>query len=328
MIVLGKTTKGYWPAAAAGKIPGIGDQIVGYPSHPFAFKMNTDYIVGLARTYEQKYRVKFEGMEKGPVTDLKERLIQFKTNMDVAMSVLDCNGLGDWLADRLVQLGDMVKDEFPLRIDVKTDPFLDERLRVANLPEDAQTLSVTNPGGAKKDVKVALFRKAGETAGARRAISEIVKWLNYVTGNRMQPLGPLRSGGEPQRYTTQGRDSGGGQRLHGHRARQPERVRRSRQIRGRVGRQRHVRRIHAAHVSAGEGLEPAEPGQPVPHGRPAHSVCALGARDSRGRAHPLRHFFPAGLEALPARPGHQPELLGLQRRGGRVLRCRRDRGPR
>jgi transketolase len=185
MIVLGKITKGYWPTAAAGKIPGIGDQIVGYPSHPFAFKMNTDYIVGLARTYEQKYRVKFADMEKGAVTDTKERLIQFKTNMDVAMSVLECNGLGDWLADRLVELGDMVRDDFPLRIDVKKDPFLDDRLRVANLPEDTQTLSVTNPAGAKKDVKVALFRKAGETAGARRAISEIIKWLNYVTGNRM-----------------------------------------------------------------------------------------------------------------------------------------------
>jgi transketolase len=101
------------------------------------------------------------------------------------MSVLECNGLGDWLAGRLVELGDMVRDDFPLRIDVKKDPFLDDRLRVANLPEDTQTLSVTNPAGAKKDVKVALFRKAGETAGARRAISEIVKWLNYVTGNRM-----------------------------------------------------------------------------------------------------------------------------------------------
>jgi transketolase len=184
MIVLGKTTKGYWPTAVGGKIPGAGDQIVSYQSHPFAFKMNTDYIVALARTFEERYGVKFEGMENGPVADTKERLLQFKTNMDVAMSVLDRNGLGDWLSDRLVELGDTVKDEFPLRIDVTKDPFLDDRLRVANLPEGTQTLAVTNPGGAKKDVKVALFRKAGETAGARRAISEIVKWLNYVTDNR------------------------------------------------------------------------------------------------------------------------------------------------
>jgi transketolase len=184
MIVIGKTTKGYWPAAVGGRIPGAGDQIVGYQSHPFAFKMNTDYIVALARTFEERYGVKFEGMEKGPVTDTKERLLQFKTNMDVAMSALERNGLGDWLSDRLVELGDMVKDEFPLRIDVKKDPFLDDRLRVANLPEGTQTLSVANPGGAKKEVKVTLFRKAGETAGARRGISEIVKWLNYVTDNR------------------------------------------------------------------------------------------------------------------------------------------------
>ena len=39
--------------------------------------------------------------------------------------------------------------------------------------------------GAEKEIKVALFRKPGEAAGARRAISEIVKWLNYVTGNRV-----------------------------------------------------------------------------------------------------------------------------------------------
>jgi hypothetical protein len=31
------------------------------------------------------------------VTDTRERLIQFKTNIDV-VSVLDRNGLGDWLA--------------------------------------------------------------------------------------------------------------------------------------------------------------------------------------------------------------------------------------
>ena len=66
------------------------------------------------------------------------------------MSVLDRNGLGDWLADRLVELGDTVKDDFPLRIDVKADPFLDDRLRVANLPETPQTLTVTNPVSARR----------------------------------------------------------------------------------------------------------------------------------------------------------------------------------
>ena len=189
MIVIGKTTKGYWPGAVNGKIPGAGDQVVGYPSHPYGMKMNSEYFVALAQTFEQRYGVEFAGIRKGPVTDPAERLIQFKTNIDVVMSVLEQKGLGDWLADRLVEIGDSVKDQVPLRADVKHDPFLDERLRVANLPEEPQTLTVRNPvSGAEKQLKIALFRKAGEVAGARRGISEIVKWLNHVTGNRMLSL--------------------------------------------------------------------------------------------------------------------------------------------
>jgi transketolase len=188
MILFGKTTKGYWPEAHDGKIPGEAEQsqIVGYKSHPFGFKMNAPYIVALAATFEKRYGITFEGMREGAVKDPRERLLQFKTNIDAVMSVLDQNGLGDWLADRLVEIGDSVKDEFQLGINVKRDPFLDDRLRVANLPVEPQTLDVTNPSsGAKKQVAVALFRKPGEAAGARRGISEILKWLNYVTGNRV-----------------------------------------------------------------------------------------------------------------------------------------------
>src|SRR5499426_2393983 len=188
MIVFGKTIKGYWPGAVNGKLPGV-DQIVGYPSHPYAFKMNTDYFVTLAQTFEDRYGVKFSGIHDGAVSDHRERLIQFKTNIDVAMSVLERNGLGDWLANRLVEIGDSVPAEIPLRVDVKHDPFLDDRLKVANLPEEPQTLTVRNAiSGKEKQLKIALFRKAGETAGARRAVSEIVKWANYVTDNRVLSL--------------------------------------------------------------------------------------------------------------------------------------------
>src|SRR5204863_9596302 len=112
--------------------------------------------------------------------------LQFKTNMDVAMSVLEKNGLGDWLADRLVELGDQVTDKAPLRIDVTRDPFLDERLRVKNLPEEPQKVAITNDiSGKEKTINISLFKKPGEAAGARRGISEILKWLSYVTDNRM-----------------------------------------------------------------------------------------------------------------------------------------------
>jgi transketolase len=189
MIVIGRTTKGYWPRAVSGRIPGHGAQLVSYQSHPYGMKMNSDYFVALAKTFEEHYGVEFEGIRKGPVTDPRERLIQFKTNIDVVMSLLDRNGLGDWLADRLVEIGDTVKDELPMHFDVKADPFLDERLHVANLPAEPQIVTASNRlSGAEKQVAITLFRKPGEMAGTRRAISEIVKWMNYVTDNRFITL--------------------------------------------------------------------------------------------------------------------------------------------
>ena len=185
MVLIGQTTKGYWPGAVDGKIPGFGDQVVGYKSHPYAMKMNSEYFVALCDTFEKHYGVEFSGIRKGAVSDPRERLIQFKTNLDVVMSVLDRNGLGDWLADRLVAIGDSLKDDLPLRISTTSDPFLDERLRVANLPVDPQKVTARNPvSGAEKQVDITLFRKPGEMAGTRRGLSEIIKWMNYVTGNR------------------------------------------------------------------------------------------------------------------------------------------------
>jgi len=182
MIIVAKTTKGYWP------VP-VDHQVTGFPSHPYAFKMNSDYFLKLATSFENKYGVKFQGIHDGPVSGA-DRLVQFKTNMDVAMSVLNQRGIGDWLADRLVELGDSVPASLGSKhFDVSRDPFLDDRLRVANLPAEPQTLTVTNPiSGETKQAKVALFKNAGEVAGTRRAISEIVKWVNYVTDNRFYTL--------------------------------------------------------------------------------------------------------------------------------------------
>lgn len=185
IVSIGKTTKGYWPMAAGGKIPGYGDQLIGYKSHPYALKMNSEYFVALAQTFEKHYGVEFEGIRKGPVNNNRERLIQFKTNIDVVMSLLDRNGLGDRLADRLVEIGDTVRDDVKLRIATSSDPFLDDRLRVAALPADPQTVSIRNSiSGEEKQVGITLFKKPGEMVGARRAISEFIKWMNYVTEGR------------------------------------------------------------------------------------------------------------------------------------------------
>ena len=189
MIVLGRTVKGYWPAAVQGKIPGYGDQLVSFASHPYAMRMNSEYFVALAETFEKYYDVEFQGIRDGAVSDTRERLIQFKTNIDVVMSVLERNGLGDWLADRLADIGDTVQDNTPTRIDTKNDPFLDDRLKVGNLPVEPQTVTVKNPQtNEEKEVGIRLFREAGEVAGTRRGISEIIKWVNVVTDNRFITL--------------------------------------------------------------------------------------------------------------------------------------------
>ena len=185
MIVVGKTVKGWWPAAQNGHIPGYGEQVVSYQSHPYNMAMNGDYFVGLANTFEEKFGVEFEGIRNGAVSDERERLIQFKKNMDIAMSVLDQNGLGDWLANRLVELGESVDDGLPLRVDRASNPFKDSRLAVENLPVEAQNVKVSNPSlGEEKDLSIKLFEEPGNVRGTRRAISEIIKWMNYVTENR------------------------------------------------------------------------------------------------------------------------------------------------
>ena len=183
MIVVGRTTKGWWPAAQDGVIPGFGDQIVGYPSHPYDMKMNVPYFVALAETFERRYGVAFEGIRDGAVSDEAERLRQFKTNVDIAMSVLEQNDLGEWLADRLVEIGETVQDDAKLRLDNRMDPFQDDRLRVDALPVKAQTVATTL-NGEETEVGIELFKQPGEVAGTRRAISEILKWANHVTDNR------------------------------------------------------------------------------------------------------------------------------------------------
>ena len=185
MIVVGKTVKGFWPGATDGMLPGGVTQVISNASHAYGMPMNGEYFVALAESFEQKFGVTFEGIRDGAVTDTRERLIQLKTNIDIALSVLDKNGLGDWLSERLVEIGDQVNDDLPLRVDPDTDPFLDERLLVKNLPTEATTVTAEHPiTGEKKDVSITLFEQPGAVKGTRRAISEIIRWVNYVTENR------------------------------------------------------------------------------------------------------------------------------------------------
>ncbi|MBA31447.1 MAG: hypothetical protein CL748_02830 [Chloroflexi bacterium] len=185
MIVVGKTVKGYWPGAVDGKLPGNVSQVKDHASHAYGMPMNGEYFQALAKSFENKYDVKFEGIYDGPVTDISEKFVQLKTNIDIIMSVLEKKGIGKWLSNKLVEIGDKVNDNLPLRVESQKDPFQDERLLVKNLPSSSTDVSVTNPvTNEKKDIKITLYEQPGANKGTRRAISEIIKWANYVTDNR------------------------------------------------------------------------------------------------------------------------------------------------
>ena len=157
--------------------------------------MNADYFVALAETFEERFGVEFAGIRDGVPESEVERLRQFKTNIDVWLSALDKNGLGEWIAERLVDIAGTMDRAMPLRIPTERDPFLDQRLLPENLPTDAVEVVMKNPeGGAEVNRTIHLFRPYGEKAGARRALSEIGAYLNYVTENRFLTMAADLSG--------------------------------------------------------------------------------------------------------------------------------------
>ena len=58
-----------------------------------------------------------------------------------------------------------------------------------NLPVDPVKINISNSStGQSREVDIKLFEKPGVKSGSRRAISESVKWINYVTENRLMLL--------------------------------------------------------------------------------------------------------------------------------------------
>ena len=186
LVVIAPTVKGWWPGCVDGDLPGYGQQIVGYPSHPYGFGINSPYFVALAESFERRYGVEFEGIRDGAPGSEADRLIQFKTNVDVALSVMDRKPeLGEWIADRLLSIAEGLDRDLPVDIDTKRDPFLDERLTPAGLPTDPVEVTVTDRHTGKSvSSTINLFLPAGQKKGTRRAISEIGRWMNYVTEGR------------------------------------------------------------------------------------------------------------------------------------------------
>ena len=112
------------------------------------------------------------------------------------MSLLERRaGLREWIAGRVLDIAGTVDRSLTLGIDPATNPFLDERLRVENLPAEPQDVTVRNEHtGEDVARRIALFVEPGQKKGPRRAISEMGAWLNYVTGGRFMTMAADLSG--------------------------------------------------------------------------------------------------------------------------------------
>ena len=114
--VIGKTMKGYWPAAVERQDSRRRRSGGGLSQPPYAMKMNSEYFVALAATFEQRYGVEFQGIRDGAVKDPRERLIQFKTNIDVVMSrARSRTGSATGWPIGWSTIGEPLTDELPLR---------------------------------------------------------------------------------------------------------------------------------------------------------------------------------------------------------------------
>ena len=200
MILIGPTTKGWWPTAEGGKINGH-DQIIGYPSHPYAMKMNSEYFVALAESFERTYDIEFEGIRDGVPKTEADRLIQFKTNVDTLMAVMDQrDGLREWIAERLLEIAGTVNRNPSLSIDPTTNPFLDARLKVENLPTERRTwLRRTRTPVRTWSVGYPCFSNRGSRKVPDVQSARSGAWLNYVTDGRLMTMAADLSGVDQHR---------------------------------------------------------------------------------------------------------------------------------
>jgi len=173
LVIIANTVKGWWPAASSLKV----DQIIGHKSHPFGFKhINAPYVCELMRTFEERFGVSFD--KKRPANE-RERLMQCKHNVDVAMSILEKNGgyLRRMIAGRLINIAETIPESKVAVPDM--DPFSHPDLS----PERLQNVG---------DVK--LFLPVGTKKGARRAVSEVGRYINMLTDNRWVTIAADLSG--------------------------------------------------------------------------------------------------------------------------------------
>lgn len=106
---------------------GRGYGVTGYKSHGTPHKMNSEIFWTVRKEFGAKYGIQFEGQDQAAPADKNALQAQMATNFQRALSLFDKDpALLDYLADRLVEIGDSVPASIStMRFDAAKTPFHD-----------------------------------------------------------------------------------------------------------------------------------------------------------------------------------------------------------
>ena len=142
-------------------------------SHGTPHQMNSELFWETKQPFVDKYDVSFTNFGGKAPTDSAELKAEFKANLQAVVEVLHRDqALVDYLADRLVELGESVPEEIPtFRLGKKGNPYQDERLYdYRNYPSD-------------------LYAQPGEAVANRAALAKWGAWVNTFGAQEYdQPL--------------------------------------------------------------------------------------------------------------------------------------------
>ena len=171
-LLVGKAETGIPKMIYAKSRKGRGYHVFDEKSHGVPHKRNSDLFWKTKEDFSAKYGVSFDGFGNPPAETREEQVEQATTYFRTVLSVLrDNQPLVDYLADRLVELGDSVPESIDSCIVTDSNPLNDRALfDFRNYPDE-------------------LFAEPGTKIPNRVGFSKIASWLNtHSRQNHGRPL--------------------------------------------------------------------------------------------------------------------------------------------
>lgn len=145
-------------------VKGRGYGITGYRSHGTPHRLNSELFWAGRKEFADKYGVEWHGFGEAAPSDAGELRAQFEANLKViADAITSDDALVDYMADRLVELGESVPQEIDgFKLDTSKNPFEDGRFwDYQNYPAD-------------------MYVKPGTNIANRAALAKWGAWVNSL----------------------------------------------------------------------------------------------------------------------------------------------------